>query len=144
MDTLVFCNHCQKLNRVPNEKAFSDQAICGNCKTNLSFHDGVQESSDAGLKKIIQNSTTPIIVDFWAEWCAPCRAFAPTFKTAAKELIGKISFVKINTEENPVSSSLYQIRSIPTLMIFKDGKEVERQSGALPLASLKILLSKHL
>jgi thioredoxin 2 len=143
MNTLVFCNHCQKLNRVPNEKALSAQAICGNCKNELPFHHGVQDVSDIGLKKIITNSDSLVVVDFWAEWCGPCKAFAPTFTAIAKELLGRATLIKANTETCVVSAQTYQIRSIPTLVLFKKGIEIGRQSGALSSSELKqFLLSK--
>ncbi len=143
MNTLVFCTHCQKLNRVSNEKVLFAQAICGNCKSELPFHHGVQEASDAGLKKLISNCENLVVVDFWAEWCGPCKVFTPTFTAIAKELLGKATFVKANTETCVNSAQNFQIKSIPTLLLFKNGVEIGRQSGALSSSDLKqFLLSK--
>lgn len=133
MTTLVVCNQCEKLNRVTLEKAANSPALCGSCKTPLTFEGGVQEVSGTGLAKLIRSADRPVIVDFWAEWCGPCKAFAPTFKNAAKELSDRFIFAKLNTETSQVAAQNFNIRSIPTLIVFKGGVEIDRQSGAMPL-----------
>ncbi len=142
MNTLVVCPKCEKLNRVALEKAASAAAICGSCKTELPLHDGVQDLSSNTLSKLLRNSDRPVVVDFWAEWCGPCKAFAPTYKAAAQELGADFVFSKVNTEKFPDASQSFQIRGIPTLIVFKNGKEVDRQSGAMPLPMLKEYLSR--
>ena len=142
MNTLVVCPKCEKLNRVPLEKTSNAVPICGNCKAELSLKDNVQEISDTALSRLIRSADKPVIVDFWAEWCGPCKAFAPTYKNAANQMAGQMIFAKINTESFPQISQTFQIRGIPTLIVFKNGIEVDRQSGAMPLPMLMQYLSK--
>lgn len=142
MMTLVVCPKCEKLNRVASERALTSTAICGSCKTDLPLHDGVQDLNSATLDKLVLKSDRPVVVDFWAEWCGPCKAFAPSFKAAAGEMGTKLIFAKLNTEKFPDASQRFAIRGIPTLIVFKDGKEVDRQSGAMPLPMLKEYLQK--
>lgn len=142
MNTLVVCPQCEKLNRVPLERAVTALPICGSCKSDLPLHDGVQEISDSSLKKLVQLSDRSIVVDFWAEWCGPCKMFAPVFVEAAKKLGGQIVFAKLNTEKYSSANQYYQIRSIPTLIVFKKGIEVARQSGAMALPQLLNYLSQ--
>jgi len=93
----------------------------------------VSESSfDADVLK----SAEPVLVDFWAEWCGPCRAIAPSLEDMAKDMAGKVTIAKVNIDENPGIASKYQIRSIPTLMLFKDGKPVATRMGSLPKQAL--------
>ncbi len=112
--------------------------VCGKCGEKLAFDSGVTELPSVTLHKALEKSPNPVLVDFWAPWCGPCRAFAPTFKKAAHELGEKLLFAKVNTEEahGPELGSL-NIRSIPTLILFKNGKEIDRVSGALPESELK-------
>jgi len=142
MNTLVVCPKCEKLNRVASDKASGGIPICGECKAELPLHDGVQDVSSKALSKLVRVADRPVVVDFWAEWCGPCKAFAPTFKSAAKELGAQFIFAKLNTETFPDASQNYQIRGIPTLIVFKNGKEVDRQSGAMPLPMLREYLSQ--
>jgi len=84
----------------------------------------------------VLKSTEPVLVDFWAEWCGPCRAIAPSLEDMSKDMAGKLTVAKVNIDENPAIASKYQIRSIPTLMLFKDGKPVATRMGSLPKQAL--------
>lgn len=143
MDTLIVCSSCLKLNRVPFAQSEVKQPVCGVCKKDLPLHlgsSGVAELNDKTMPVLIQKSSRPVVIDFWAPWCGPCRSFAPTFQQAAKEFAGQLVLAKINTEDFPQMGTLYQVRGIPTLIVFKDGREVTRQSGAMPLEVLKNFL----
>jgi len=131
--TLCTCSKCGAVNKVQTIKIEAAQAVCGKCQTNLNFHKYVSETTDQGLMKLIEKSDLPVVVDFWAPWCGPCRSFAPTFESASEIAKGKVVFVKLNTENYPQISGHFGIRGIPTLMVFKNGKEVTRESGAFPL-----------
>lgn len=142
MNTLVVCPKCDALNRVDLDKADGAAPICGACKAELPLHEEVQNISAKALGKLLRSADRPIAVDFWAPWCGPCRAFAPTFQSVARELESKIIFVKINTEAFPDAGQLFSIRGIPTLIVFEKGKEADRQSGAMPLPMLKEYLTR--
>lgn len=135
--TYTACSKCNAINKVSTEKILATKAICGKCQANLTFHQLVSEVDESGLYKLIEKSDLPVLVDFWAPWCGPCKSFAPTFETASKEAAGKIVFIKVNTENYPNVSARFNIRGIPTLIVFKNGKEVKRESGAFPLELLR-------
>lgn len=131
---LVPCAGCQRLNRVDFAAPRSTAGpVCGACRKPLPVHGGVVETTAAGLEKLIQTARKPVIVDFWAPWCPPCRMFAPTFEQAASQFAERFHFVKINTEADPIAGSRYRIKSIPTLVAISHGREIERKSGALSL-----------
>jgi len=100
--------------------------------------------TDASFETEILKSDVPVLVDFWAPWCGPCRMLAPIVDEIAKEFAGKLRVFKLNTDENPSIASQYGIRSIPTLMIFSDGQKVDTVVGAVPKATLSVTIEKHI
>ena len=130
----VVCPHCGTTNRVPRER-LRDGPACGKCKRAL-FYGHPVELDAAALERQIASSDLPVVVDFWAPWCGPCRMMAPHFDRAARELAPEVVLAKLNTEEAQAAAARYNIRSIPTLVAFKGGREVARQSGAMDSAGL--------
>ena len=104
----------------------------------------VTEVKEADFKEIVLDSDVPVLVDFWAPWCGPCRMVAPVVEEIAQQYEGKVKVVKLNTDENPQIASQYGIRSIPTLMVFKDGQKQDTVVGAVPKTTLSNTLEKHL
>ncbi|WP_323004234.1 thioredoxin TrxC [Denitromonas sp.] len=130
----VVCPHCQAVNRIPAER-LPDGPQCGRCKRPLI--DGQPLAVDTtAFERHLANDTRPLVVDFWAPWCAPCRSMAPTFEAAAAELAPEVRLMKVNTEEAQALAARYNIRSIPTLIAFRDGREVARISGAMDASRL--------
>lgn len=127
------CAACGRLNRVSWDDSAAKEPICGACKSPLPLHFGVAEVSGNGLATLITKSPVPVVCDFWAPWCGPCKAFAPTFQQAARRMSSRFTFAKLNTEQHQQASGSYGIRGIPTLIVFARGTEKARLSGALPL-----------
>lgn len=105
---------------------------------------GVLELSDSTFQQDVLQSPVPVLVDFWATWCGPCLRVAPIVEDLAKENAGKLKIGKLDVDENPGTSSEYGVMSIPTLIVFKGGKEVDRITGALPKSAIQSVLNKHL
>ena len=95
------------------------------------------KTNDQNFKRDVLDSKQPVLVDFWAEWCGPCKAIAPSLEELSEEMASKLKIVKINVDENPSISQTYSIRSIPALMIFKDGEKISEKMGALPKSALQ-------
>jgi len=138
--TYVPCEKCGKLNKL-NEISPEAQPVCGACREPLkNYHDGVVEVSDTALQNLLKGSPVPVITDFWAPWCGPCKMFAPVYSKTAVQYFGKAVFTKLNTDEFQLTAQDFKIRGIPTMVWFKGGVEVGRRSGAMDEASLKALL----
>ena len=140
MDTstlLTACPHCGATNRVPLAR-LNDDPVCGRCAQPLPIAQPV-ELGDDQFDAVVQACPLPVLVDFWAPWCGPCRSMAPAFEQAAKTLAGRALLVKVNSDDSPGLSSRFGIRSIPTLVRLVHGVEQTRQSGALPASAIVAL-----
>ena len=130
----VACAHCGATNRVPAERLREDP-VCGRCGQALLDGHPV-ELSDANFDAVVAASDLPVVVDFWAPWCGPCRQMAPQFEQAARSLKGRALLVKVNSDDNPHTASRFGIRSIPTLVKLQRGDEVARVAGARPAGQI--------
>lgn len=128
------CPHCGATNRLPAER-IDDAPSCGKCGQPLI--DGQPlDLSDANFDAVVDETKLPVLVDFWAAWCGPCQMMAPAFKQAAQQMKGRALLVKVNSDDNPALSQRFGIRSIPTMVKLVHGREVQRQSGAVPAGAI--------
>ncbi len=137
----LVCPACAATNRVPEAK-LEDQPVCGRCGAELMAARPV-DLSDASFAAFVGKTELPVLVDFWADWCGPCKMMAPHFAQAAAQQ-PLIRFAKLDTEANRQTAAAYNIRSIPTLMLFQGGREIARQAGALSAADLQRWLQAQL
>lgn len=130
----IVCPHCDAVNRVGRER-LADQPVCGKCAKALFVAQPLEASSERFNKHISRNDI-PVLVDFWAEWCGPCKMMAPAYHQAAQRLEPRMRLLKVDTENARDLSARYNIRSIPTLALFQNGREVARQPGAMDTGNI--------
>ena len=138
-DSTVICPQCGANNRLRSASP-DHMPICGKCKGSLPW---IINGTDISFRRELETST-PVLVDFWAEWCAPCRMTTPVLEDLARDKAGQIKVVKINVDQNPSTAERFNVQSIPTMILFKNGQAVETMVGAMPKSALLERLNPHL
>jgi thioredoxin 2 len=136
---LVECERCGATNRIAPEKLEAGrQPVCGRCKNPLraGADSGPVEVTDATFARQVERSPVPVLVDMWAPWCGPCRFLSPIVEDLARQMAGRLRVAKVNIDQNPAVSSRFNIQSIPALLLFKEGREIDRIIGAQPKSEI--------
>jgi thioredoxin 2 len=140
---LIRCSNCGAINRVPLERiAHGLQALCGRCKTPLTIDITPVTVTDATFAAQVERSPVPVLLDMWAPWCGPCRMVAPVIEELATEMAGRVRVAKLNVDENPATAARFRVQSIPTLLVLKGGRELDRIIGVQPKAAIVERLEK--
>ena len=144
-NTFVRCPRCGANNRVAAEKlAEGRKPVCGQCKAPLPLDTAPLTITDATFAADVERSPLPVLLDAWAPWCGPCRTVAPAVEQLASELAGKVRVTKLNVDENPRTAARFDVRSIPTMLVLVNGREVGRIVGAQPKAAIRQQLERAL
>lgn len=140
---LIPCPSCGTINRL-RYAAVERRTRCGKCHTTLPLPGSPTEVHGSDVfDRLVSDASVPVVVDFWAPWCGPCRAMAPELERAAQQLAGEALVVKVNTDAEPELGSRFRIRSIPTIAVFRRGREIARVAGARPAADIVALVSER-
>jgi thioredoxin 2 len=133
---IIQCSSCSRSNRLPASRA-AEKASCAACKTPLlPFHRPIAIAGAEDFDELVRDAPAPVLVDFWAAWCGPCRTVAPELEKIAKGHAGRLIVAKVDTEALPDVAGRFGIRSIPTMILFRGGKESARLSGAMPASEI--------
>jgi len=134
---LIRCQQCGATNRVPPEKLQGNlEPVCGRCKAKLPVNGKPLDITDQNFAQEVERSALPVLVDMWAPWCGPCRFVSPVVEDLAVELAGRLRVAKLNVDQNPAIAARFHIQSIPALLVFKEGREVDRIVGAQPKSEI--------
>ena len=134
---LIRCPACGATNRVPREKIEQGlEPVCGRCKTPLPVSDKPITVTDATFSADVERSPLPVLLDVWADWCGPCKMIAPVIEELAVEMRGRVRVAKLDADKNPMTSSRFNVRSIPTLLVIKAGREIDRIVGVQPKSEI--------
>jgi thioredoxin 2 len=136
------CARCGAFNRVP-ERRPDGEPTCGRCQSSLDLSGAPQSVDAEGFARAVASSPVPVVVDFWAPWCGPCRMAAPIFEQVGRAQAGRALVLKVNTDEHPEPSARLGVRGVPTFIVFKGGREVARQSGVLPAPAMTRWVAEH-
>ncbi|MEA2203740.1 MAG: thioredoxin 2 [Blastocatellia bacterium] len=144
---LVACAKCGATNRISAERVEGGhEPVCGRCKAPLyvAAASGPVTVTDSTFAAEVERSPVPVLVDMWAPWCGPCRMIAPMLEELAMEMASRLRIAKVNIDDNPATAARFAVRSIPTLLVMKDGKEIDRMVGVMPKVELKARLERLL
>lgn len=142
----VLCRHCGVVNRVSQDLAPQTIAKCGKCKSELCL-DAIGFPVDidrSNFTRQVKQSTRPVLLDFWSQTCPPCKQLSPILDALAKEFVGKLKVAKLNVDEQPAAASLFEIKGVPTLLLFQNGKPIARSVGFVPLEELRRFVAQAL